>query len=91
MEEMTGTGNTAVAEMAQIVFGSAGAPGSWKPKGKPSGNQSLRIFNLSMTVDPYVKYLVVKMEEASQVGGAVESIRGSGRDSFLVTMYSKNQ
>ena len=27
---------------------------------------------------------------ASQVGGAVKSIRGSGRDSFLVTVYSKN-
>ena len=53
-----------------------------------------------------MKYFVVKMEEgrkklmcpfqleddlASQVGGAVESIRGSGRDSFLVTVYSKNQ
>ena len=32
MEERTGTGNAAVAEVAEIVGGSAGAPGSWKPK-----------------------------------------------------------
>ena len=34
IEERTGTGNAAVAEVAQIVGGSAGSPGSWKPKRK---------------------------------------------------------
>ena len=103
MEERTGTGNAAVAE---IVGGSVGAPGSWKPKRKTRWEPISPNFAISMTVEPFVKYFVVKMEEgtkrqicpfqlkadlASQVGGAVESIRGSGKDSFLVTVYSKNQ
>ena len=34
IEERTSTSNAAVAEVAEIVGGSAGAPGSWKPKRK---------------------------------------------------------
>ena len=50
MEERTGTGNVAVAEVAQIVGGSAGAPRSWKPKRKTRWKPISPNFELSMTV-----------------------------------------
>ena len=63
-------------------------------------------FESSLTVEPFVKYFVVRVEEAkkrtmcpfqietdlaNQLGGTTESIMGGGRDSFLVTVYSDNQ
>ena len=67
MEERTGTGNSVVAEVAQIVGGSAGAPGSWKPKRKTRWEPISPNFELSMTVEPFVKYFVVKMEEGRKL------------------------
>ena len=60
----------------------------------------------SLTVEPFVKYFVLRVEEgkkramcifqietdlANQLGDPAESIRGGGRDSFLGTVYSENQ
>ena len=88
-----------------MIEGTGNKTGS-KPKKKTMW-EPLTLHNTSpLMEEPFVKYFVLKVEEgkkrlrcpfqletdlASQVGGPVESIRGGGRDSFLVAVCNRNQ
>ena len=92
-------------DIAVVIEGTGNKTGT-KPKMK-TRLEPLTLPNTSpLMEEPFVKYFMLKVEEgkkrlkcpfqletdlASQVGGPVESIRGGGRDSFLVAVCNRNQ
>ena len=91
---------------AAVVIEGTGNKTETKPKRKTRWEPSTLPSTSPLMEEPFVKYFVLKLEEgkkrlvcpfqletdwASQVGGPVESIKGGGRNSFLVAVCNRNQ